>query len=65
MNAIATVGMILVAVGIVIFLLEGLCDLRGYGQMVACLRLTLLVIGFGVLIWGATQKQQAESGPRD
>lgn len=65
MNPAITAGTILLGVGIVIFLLEGFADLRGYGQMIAWFRMTLLLVGIAAVIWGITQNKQAEQDAAD
>ena len=45
MVTILTAGIILIALAVVVFILEGVADLRGYGQMVAWMRITLFFLG--------------------
>ena len=64
MNPATYTGLALIGLGIAVFVLEGR-DLRGFGQMAAWFRMTVLVVGVGILVWSLTAKSNAEQGADD
>ncbi len=53
------VGLSLIALAIIVFFIEGK-DLRGFGQLAAWFRITLVVIGLVLVAVGLSTKTNAE-----